>query len=178
MNRRVMYCPKQYVSLRTFEPERTIMVAFFSATGNTRKAARKLAFALDADEYEIEPRIPYTEEDLDWRNERSRCYVEMHDPDARPLISKKFANVGEHDVVFIGFPVWWGTAPSIIKTFLEMHNFYKKRIILFATSGGGGMDRAAEDLKESAGKGEIAGGRVLTGDETEDELTAWAKSLL
>ena len=173
-----MYCPKQYVSLRTFEPERTIMVAFFSATGNTRKVARKLAFALDADEYEIEPRIPYSEKDLDWRDRESRCYVEMHDPDARPLISKKFANVGEHDVVFIGFPIWWGTAPSIIRTFLESHNFYKKTIILFATSGGSSMGNTAEDLKESAGKGTIACWKLLTGGEDEDELRAWAKILL
>ena len=173
-----MYCPKQYVSLRTFEPERTIMVAFFSATGETRKVARKLAFALDADEYEIEPRIPYSEKDLDWRDRNSRCYVEMHDPDSRPLVANKFANVGEHDVIFIGFPIWWGTAPSIIKTFLETHNFYKKKIVLFATSGGSGIGNAVEDLRESAGKGEITGGRVLTGDEDEEELRAWAKSCL
>lgn len=173
-----MYCPKQYVSLRTFEPERSILVAFFSPTGTTRKVARKLAFALDADEYEIEPRIPYSEKDLDWRDENSRCYTEMHDPDARPLVVKKFADVGEHDVILLGFPIWWGTAPSIIKTFLETHNLYKKRIILFATSGGDSMGSTAEDLRESAGKGEIAGGKVLTGEESEDELRAWAKSLL
>lgn len=173
-----MYCPKQYVSLRTFEPERTIMVAFFSPTGHTRKVARKLAFALDADEYEIEPRIPYSESDLNWRDSGSRCYTEMHDPDSRPLIAKKFANVGEHDVVLIGFPIWWGTAPSIIRTFLETHNFYKKTIILFGTSGGDGMGGTVEDLRESAGKGIIAGGRVLSGDESDEELRTWVKSVL
>ncbi len=86
--------------------------------------------------------------------------------------------MGEHDVILIGFPIWWGTAPSIIKTFLETHNLYKKRIILFATSGGDSMGNTVEDLRESAGKGEIAGGKVLTGEESEDEIRAWVKSLL
>ena len=173
-----MYCPKQYVSLRTFEPERTILVAYFSATGRTKEVARKLAYALDAEEYRIEPRIPYTKEDLDWTDKNSRSSLEMKDPDSRPLISDKYADVGGHDVIFVGFPIWWGTAPTIIKTFLETHNFYKKKIVLFATSGGSGIGHTADDLRESADKGTITDARILTGRESDEELRAWASEAI
>jgi len=170
-----MYCPKQYASLRTFEPEKSIMVAYFSASGVTKRVARGLAYAIDATEYEIVPQIPYTEADLDWRDRKSRSSVEMHDPDSRPLIARRLDDVSAHDIIFLGFPIWWGTAPSIIKTFLESHDLYKKRIVLFATSGGSGMGNTASDLKESAGRGEIVGERILTGRESDDELREWAR---
>ena len=170
-----MYCPKQYASLRNFEPEKSIMVAYFSASGVTKRVARNLACAIDATEMEIVPQVPYTDKDLDWRDRKSRCYVEMHDPDARPLIARRLDDVSAHDIIFLGFPIWWGTAPSIIKTFLETHDLYKKKIVLFATSGGSGMGSTAEDLKESAGRGEILGGRILTGRESDDELREWAR---
>ena len=171
-----MYCPKQYASLRNFEPEKSIMVAYFSATGTTKRVARGLACAIDATEYEIAPLVPYTSEDLDWRDRNSRSYVEMHDPDARPMISRRLDDVSVHDIIFLGFPIWWGTAPPIIRTFLEMHDLYKKRIVLFATSGGSGMGNTAEDLKESAGRGVIVGASILTGKESDDELREWAKA--
>ena len=170
-----MYCPKQYASLRNFEPEKSIMVAYFSATGVTKSVARGLACAIDATEYEIVPLIPYTQEDLDWRNRNSRSSVEMHDPDSRPMIARRMDDVSAHDIIFLGFPIWWGTAPTIIKTFLESHDLYKKRIILFATSGGSGMGNTADDLKESAGRGKIVGASILTGRESDDELREWAK---
>ena len=102
----------------------------------------------------------------------------MHDPYSRPLTDGRFAEVGSHDVVFLGFPIWWGTAPSIIKTFLESHNFYKKTIVIFATSGGSGMGDTAKDLKESADKGRIVDGGILTGRESEDELREWASRMM
>lgn len=170
-----MYCPKQYLDIRAFQPVNRLLVVYFSATGKTEEQAKKLSFVTGADTYRIEPRIPYSEKDLDWRDHGSRSYVEMHDPDSRPLISKKYAEVEGHDVIFIGFPIWWGQAPSVIRTFMETHDFYRKKVVLFATSGGSGIGNIPEKLKEYVGRGEIVDARVLTGNETEDELRTWAE---
>ena len=112
------------------------LVAYFSASGVTKAVAEALAEAARADLYEIKPEIPYTKADLDWKNDQSRSSVEMKDPASRPRIADKVENMEEYDVVFVGFPIWWYIAPTIIDTFLEGYDFSHKTIIPFATSGG------------------------------------------
>ena len=112
------------------------LVAYFSAGGVTKAVAEALAKATRADLYEIKPEIPYTKADLDWKNAQSRSSIEMKDPASRPRIADKIENMEEYDVVFVGFPIWWYIAPTIIDTFLEGYDFSKKTIIPFATSGG------------------------------------------
>ena len=114
------------------------LVAYFSCTVTTRRAAQALAAAVDADVYEIRPQIPYTPADLDWRNKKSRSSVEMNDPGFRPALADKNAAIDAYNTIFVGFPIWWYVAPTIINTFLETYDFSGKRIILFATSGGSG----------------------------------------
>lgn len=169
-----MYCPKLYVHVSSFQEATRGYIVYFSATGRTEDVAKKLSFATGATAYKIDPVIPYSEKDLDWRDENSRCYVEMHDPDARPLISRKYAEIEGHDVIFIGFPIWWNKAPSAVKSFMERHDFYNKKIVLFATSGGSDMTGIKEDLEPFKGRGEIVDARLLTGNETEEELRSWA----
>lgn len=113
-----------------------ILVAYFSATGTTARAARGIAEALGADMYEIEPAQPYTSADLDWHDRKSRSSVEMDDETCRPAISGAACDVSAYDAVFVGFPVWWYVEPRIIDTFLESHDFSGKTIVPFATSGG------------------------------------------
>ena len=124
-----------------------ILVAYFSASGVTKKAASLLAKAADADLFEIEPKIPYTGADLDWRNKESRSSLEMTDPSSRPEIKSRVENLSDYDAVFLGFPVWWYTAPTIVKTFLEAHDFTGKKIVLFATSGGSGLGKTENALR-------------------------------
>ena len=115
------------------------LVAYFSASGVTAKVAETLAEAIGADIYEIEPAVPYSKADLDWTNQKSRSSVEMSDPTSRPAIAGKRDNMDDYDTVFVGFPIWWYVAPTIINTFLESYDLTGKTIIPFATSGGSGM---------------------------------------
>ena len=154
------------------------MVAYFSASGVTAKAAKELAQVCDADLYEIRPEIPYTSADLDWMNKKSRSSVEMNDPSCRPALSDTSADIKGHDVIFVGFPVWWYTAPAIIKTFLEAHDFNKKKIVPFATSGGSGLGKTAEALQEVVPSAMVMEGRLLNGKQDTAELRKWADSFL
>lgn len=156
---------------------KNILVAYFSASGVTAKAACKLSEATGADLYEIKPEIPYTHEDLDWTNKRSRSSVEMNNPASRPAIADKLPDMGKYDVVFVGFPIWWYVAPTIINTFLESYNFSGKKIIPFATSGGSGMGRTNESLKPSCPAATLIQGKTLNGKLSEEELKKWIKSL-
>ena len=115
------------------------LAVYFSATGTTKKAAENLAEAANADIYEIKPLKPYTKADLDWTNKNSRSSIEMKDHKSRPEIADDNFSVSEYDTIFLGFPIWWYTAPTIVNTFLEKHDFSNKKIILFATSGGSGF---------------------------------------
>ncbi len=117
------------------------LVAYFSASGVTKRYAETLAKAADADLFEIKPSVPYTNDDLDWKNSKSRSSVEMKNPDSRPEIAEKLSNMDEYDTVFVGFPIWWYVAPTIINTFLESYDFSGKTIIPFATSGGSGLGK-------------------------------------
>ena len=125
------------------------LIAYFSATGNTKAAAQKLAKEFNADLYEITPEQPYTDADLDWRDKTSRSTIEMKDKSSRPAIKGRCENIADYDVVWIGFPVWWYTAPTIVNTFIEAHDLSGKTLNVFATSGGSDVKDSANDLKNA-----------------------------
>lgn len=154
------------------------LVAYFSCTGTTRRAAHALAAAVDADVYEIRPQIPYTPADLDWRNKKSRSSVEMNDPDFRPALADKNAAIDAYNTIFVGFPIWWYVAPTIINTFLETYDFSGKRVILFATSGGSGFGKTAAALKKSLSPdAALVEGKLLNTGLSPADLRAWCQSL-
>ena len=152
------------------------LVAYFSATGRTAAAAKKLADAIGADIYEIKPEVPYEKKDLNWLNPLSRTTKEMHKKTSRPAIVMDDAPVADCDTVFLGFPIWWYIAPTIINTFLEAYDFSGKKIILFATSGSSGFGKAVSHLIPSAHGAEIVEGKLMNKPESEEELRAWADS--
>ena len=153
------------------------LVAYFSASGVTGSVAKKLAEATGADLYEIKPKVPYTSADLNWNNANSRSSVEMKDKSSRPALADKNAKLDGHDVIFLGFPIWWYVAPTIINTFLEAYDFTGKTIILFATSGGSGFGQAVAGLQPSAPGAVIREGRLFNRRVSVDELKKWADSL-
>lgn len=136
------------------------LVAYFSANGKTASLAQKLADEAGADIFEIRPAVPYTSEDLNWMNKQSRSSVEMSDKSSRPAIADTSVDISKYDTIYIGFPVWWYIAPTIINTFLESADFSGKKIILFATSGGSGFGKAVDNLKVSAPNAQITEGKV------------------
>lgn len=125
------------------------LVVYFSASGVTRAAAERLAKAADADLHEIVPETPYTDADLNWNDANSRSSKEMNPPTSRPAIKGKLANVDQYETIYIGFPIWWYTAPTIINTFIEQTDLKGKRLVVFATSGGSSSAKATEDLKKA-----------------------------
>lgn len=153
------------------------LVAYFSATGTTRAVAIKIANAAQADIYEIFPKVPYTSADLDWKDKSSRSTVEMNDPTSRPKIANKNAKIKDYDVIFIGFPIWWYKAPTIINTFLESYDFSGKTIVLFATSGGSDLGKSQEFLLPSAPKAKFIEGGILNGKPSQDKVNQWYKAL-
>ena len=155
-----------------------ILVAYFSASGVTGSVAKKLAQATGADIYEIRPAVKYTSEDLNWNNSSSRSSVEMRDKTSRPELADKNADISGHDVIFLGFPIWWYVAPTIINTFLEAYDFSGKKIILFATSGGSGFGKAVDGLKPSAPGASIQEGKLFRASVSADELKKWAESFI
>ena len=150
------------------------LVAYFSASGVTAKLAEALSEAIGADLDAIEPEVPYTKADLNWMNKNSRSSVEMKDPASRPAIAGKRDNMDEYDTIFIGFPIWWYVAPTIINTFLESYDFTGKTIIPFATSGGSGMGKTNEKLQPSCPSAKLMEGRVWKKNAKAAELVAWA----
>lgn len=154
------------------------LVAFFSASGVTENVAKLLAVATNADLFEIKPEVPYTKADLNWQDENSRSSVEMKDKSSRPAIAEGNAKVEEYDVIFLGFPIWWYVAPTIINTFLESYDFAGKTIILFATSGSSGFGETVEGLKGSVdGTTVIKEGKILNGSQSIDSIKDWAATL-
>lgn len=152
------------------------LVAYFSASGVTEKAAKTLAAAANADLFEIKPVTHYTNADLDWMDKNSRSTIEMNDPSSRPEIAGKCADMSDYDVVFVGFPVWWYVEPRIIDTFLEVYDFSGKTVIPFATSGGSGLGKTAENFRKIIGKNvTVKDGKVLNRGET--EIKTWLDSL-
>lgn len=151
------------------------LVAYFSASGITKSVAEHLAKTADADLFEIKPETPYTRADLDWTNKKSRSSVEMSNPNSRPKIAKKISNMEEYDTVFIGFPIWWYVAPTIINTFLESYDFTGKTVIPFATSGGSGMGKTVSVLKKICPTAEWKDGKVVNGM-SDDMMAEWIKN--
>ena len=154
------------------------LVAYFSASGVTENVAKMLAEAADADLYEIKPKMPYTQADLNWQDENSRSSVEMRDKSSRPEMTDDDAHVEDYDVVFVGFPIWWYVAPTIINTFLEQYDFAGKTIILFATSGSSGFGKTVEHLKGSVSDTTtIKEGKLLNGRQSVGSLKSWVNGL-
>ena len=153
------------------------LVAYFSASGVTASVAKKLAEAAGAELYEIKPAVKYTSADLNWQNSNSRSSVEMKDKKSRPELADKNAKLDGVDVIFLGFPIWWYVAPTIINTFLEAYDFSGKKIILFATSGGSGFGKAVDGLKPSAPNAEIREGKLFRSSVSVDDLKKWVDNL-
>ena len=152
------------------------LVAYFSASGVTKKSAEKLAAAAKADIYEIKPAVPYTKADLNWMDKKSRSSVEMGNKSFRPEIVKDDLNLSQYDTILVGFPIWWYVAPTIINTFLESYDFAGKKIVLFATSGGSGFGNTVKELKPSATGAEIMEGKLLN-RATDKDIDALIKML-
>ena len=153
------------------------LVAYFSASGTTKKAAEMIASAADADMYEIMPKQPYSKADLNWMDKKSRSSVEMNDKKFRPEIEEKDAHISEYDEIILGFPIWWYVAPTIVNTFLEKYDFTGKKIVLFATSGGSGFGNTVNELKISAPDAVIVEGKVFH-KAAKQEIAEWVRRIL
>ncbi len=151
-----------------------VLVAYFSATGTTKGVAQQLAEVTGGTLHEIKPTQPYTDADLDWRDKQSRSSVEMQDKSSRPAITDKLTNMQDYDVVYVGFPIWWYTCPTIINTFMEAYDFKGKTVIPFATSGGSSIKKACEDLKVAYPDVTWKEGKLLN-RATKKDLEDWVK---
>ncbi len=155
-----------------------IMVAYFSVGGTTAKAARELAAVEGANLFEIRPETPYVPADLDYTNRQSRTSLEMTDPNCRPATVGEVENMGQYDVVFVGFPIWWGREPSVVDTFLEAYCFVGKKIVPFCTSGGNDTKAAAKRIRELLGEGVcVEDGKRLGGELSVEDLKLWAEGI-
>ena len=152
------------------------LVAYFSCSGVTEAAAKQLAEAANADLYKIEPKTPYTDDDLDWNNRNSRSSIEMRDFSTRPEIVGGVHNMSSYDTVFVGFPIWWYVAPSIIRTFLESYDFSGKTLVCFATSGSTGIEKADAVLHAFCKTANWKGGKLLS-TMSEADIKDWVKEL-
>jgi len=150
------------------------LVAYFSASGITAKVAERLSESIGADLHEITPKVRYTEADLDWRDKNSRSSVEMSNPASRPEIERVRDNMADYDTIYVGFPIWWYIAPTIINTFLESYDLAGKTIVPFATSGGSGMGKTNEMLQPSCTGAKLVDGKLFKADVSKQELTTWA----
>jgi flavodoxin len=160
------------------DKNKKVLVAYFSCSGKTRAVAEALAEVMGAELYEIIPEVPYTDADLDWHDKKSRSSVEMNNLSSRPAIAGAKANLADDDIVFVGFPIWWYLAPTIINTFLESYDFSGKTIVAFATSGGSGIGKSAEKLRGSVDdSAHVLEGKLLNGNPSADELAAWVEGL-
>ena len=153
------------------------LVVFFSASGVTKLVAERLAAVIGADLREIEPTERYTDADLNWMDRRSRSSLEMKDPTCRPAIEDT-GDLSAYDLLFVGFPVWWYREPSVIDTFLESHDLTGKRIVLFATSGGSGIDGAVKNVRTLSTSPNVVGGKRLSSHETDAALARFAAEYL
>ena len=153
------------------------LVAYFSASGVTAKVAETLAEAIGADIFEIEPKVPYTEADLNWMDKKARSTIEMSDPASRPEIAAKRDNMKDYDTIFVGFPIWWYVAPTIINTFLESYDLTGKTIIPFATSVGSDIGKTNERLTPSCKGAKLLNGKVFKHNVGHKELATWVDGL-
>lgn len=153
------------------------LVAYFSASGVTKKVATKLASAIGADIFEIVPKEVYTSADLNWMDKKSRSSVEMNDRNCRPEIASKVDDMSKYDTVYVGFPVWWYREPSIIDTFMEAYDFTGKKVITFCTSGGSGLGDSAKNMQALASGVKVIDGKKFSSGVSEEELKKWADSI-
>lgn len=154
-----------------------ILVAYFSATNTTAGVAKNIADCLNADLYEITPEDPYTSADLDYHDDNSRSTVEMNDPDSRPAISGSVENMEQYDIVFIGYPIWWGEAPRILSTFAESYDFSGKTVVPFCTSGGSGVGSSAANLEKLTSGAAWLSGTRLNGSDSRSTVAEWINGL-
>lgn len=154
------------------------LIAYFSAGGETGKLAKTLSAVTGGDLFEIRPETAYTSADLNWMDKKSRSTVEMQDKSSRPAIAASCSNLADYDTIFVGFPIWWYVAPTIINTFLESGDFSGKKIVLFATSGGSGFGKTVANLKDSAPDATIVEGKLLNGTQSVAGLKSWVDSIL
>lgn len=155
---------------------RKTLVAYFSASGVTAALAKTLSEAIGADLHEIRPAVAYTPEDLDWTNQRSRSSVEMKDKTSRPALANSVENMAQYERVFVGFPIWWYVAPTIINTFLEQYDWSGKKVIPFATSGSSGMGKTNDGLRPSLRGAVLMEGKRFAADTKAAQLQAWAQA--
>ena len=153
------------------------LIAYFSASGTTKKVAEMISEAAGADLYEIKPKELYTKADLDWMNKKSRSSVEMSDKKLRPELDDSNAHIENYDEIVLGFPIWWYIAPTIINTFLESYDLRGKTIIPFATSGGSGMGKTNEKLAPSCPGAKLLHGKVFNAYSSKADLSAWVETL-
>ena len=159
------------------EEEMKILVAYFSATNTTEGVAEKIAEGLSADIYEIVPEQPYTDDDLNYHDNNSRSTIEMNDSAVRPVISGSVEDMDQYDIVFIGYPIWWGEAPRIIDTFVESYDFSGKIIVPFCTSGGSGVGSSATNLEQLTSGAQWLDGKRLNGSDSQETVMEWVNSL-
>ena len=151
------------------------LVVYFSCSGVTKKTAELLSDVAGADLFEIRPEVPYTKADLDWMDKKSRSTVEMNDPSSRPAIADKVEHMEQYDTVYVGFPIWWYVAPTIINTFLESYDFSGKTVIPFATSGGSGFGNTIKELQPSAPQAQFVEGKLLN-HVNKKSIEEWVKT--
>ncbi len=154
-----------------------VLVAYFSASGQTAKLAKTLAAATGGDLYEIVPEQPYTSADLDWMDPKSRSTIEMKDKSFRPAVSGSVENMEQYDTIYVGFPIWWYVAPTIINTFLEQYDLSGKTIVPFATSGSSGMGNTNAELKPSCPGAVLVEGKRFSANASVADLDTWIKTL-
>lgn len=152
------------------------LVTYFSASGVTRNVAENIAKFVEGDLFEIEPKEKYTREDLDWKNKKSRSSVEMQNREYRPEIKEKSIDISNYDIILVGFPIWWGVAPTVVNTFLESKDFSDKTLIPFCTSGGSGMAYCENDLRKTYPNYTWKEGKRLIGNEDRDFIEEWIRN--
>ena len=155
-----------------------VLVAYFSASGVTKRVAENLAKASNAELFEIVPEQLYTDADLNWQDKQSRSSVEMKDRNSRPGIRSKIEDISQYTHVFVGFPVWWYREPSIIDTFMESYDWSGVTVIPFCTSGGSGLGEAGKNMQALAGGAKVIDGRRLSASVTVEELKTWIEQVL
>ncbi len=155
-----------------------VLVAYFSASGVTAGVAERLAKEIGAELFRIEPEVPYTDADLDWRDKGSRSSVEMNDRECRPAIRSGVEDMDQYDVIFVGFPVWWYREPSIIDTFMESYDFSKKKIVPFVTSGGSPAGSSSKNMQDLAPKANVMEGKKFAANASAKMLADWASKWL
>lgn len=165
------------VALETNAEDAKVLVAYFSATNTTEGVAKRLANGIEADLYEIVPEVPYTSADLNYNDSNSRANKEMNDPNARPAISGSVENMEQYDIVFIGYPIWWGQAPKIMCTFMESYDFSGKTIVPFCTSGSSGIGSSATNLEPLTNGAVWLPGRRFSGSASQNTIMEWVRGL-